>query len=92
MNVDKSHFQVGDAENLLKAMANQGRLMILCEVLKGERTVTELHQAIGTSMSSISQHLAVLRAERIVTPRRESQHVFYSLANDAAEKMLATAS
>ena len=90
MPLDKSHFRVDDAESLLKAMANQARLMILCEVLKGERTVMELHEVLGNSMSPISQHLAVLRYERIVTTRRESQHVYYPLANEAAKTMLGT--
>ena len=90
MNLEKDHFRVADAESLLKAMANQARLLILCEVMKGERTVTELHLALGSSMSSISQHLAVLRDERIVSTRRESQHVYYSLANESAERMLDT--
>ena len=90
MKLANYHFQVEDAESLLEAMASQCRLLILCEVLKGERTVTELHQALGASMSSISQHLAILRDEKIVSTRRESQHVYYSLANPAAEKMLGT--
>ena len=90
MNLENSHLQVTDAERLLKAMASAARLMILCEVLKGERTVTELHQALGASMSSISQHLAVLRDEGIVSTRRASQHVHYSLANGAAERLLDT--
>ena len=47
MKLANYHFQVEDAESLLKAMASQCRLLILCEVLKGERTVTELHQALG---------------------------------------------
>jgi DNA-binding transcriptional ArsR family regulator len=88
MNLETSHFRIGEAERLLKAMASRARLMILCEVSKGERTVTELHQALGASMSSISQHLAVLRDERIVSTRRKSQHVYYSLANEAAETLL----
>lgn len=90
MNLEKYQFRFDEAESLLKAMASQARLMILCEVLKGERTVTELRVALGASMSSISQHLAVLRDERIVSTRRESQHVFYSLSNEAAERMLGT--
>lgn len=88
MNLATSHFCAGEAERLLKALASRARLMILLEVLKGERTVTELQQALGTSMSSISQHLAVLREERIVKARRKSQHVYYSLVNEAAETML----
>ena len=90
MNLEDSHFRVADAEGLLKAMASQPRLTILCELLDGERGVSELHRALGLSMSSISQHLAVLRDERIVAARRESQHVYYSLANEAAARMMAT--
>lgn len=78
------------AEGLLKAMANQARLMILCELLKGERTVTELHEAAQLSMSAVSQHLARLREEQIVATRRESQTIYYSLASDAVERMLTT--
>ena len=89
MNLDHSHFRVDEAEGLLKAMASQARLRILCELSGGERGVTELHLALGIRMSSISQHLAVLRNERIVSARRDSQHVHYSVANEAAERMLA---
>ena len=63
--------------------------MILCELLDGERTVTELHIAVGLAMSAVSQHLAKLREEGIVATRRESQTIYYSLASEAAEKMLA---
>lgn len=52
-------------------MANQARLMILCELLGGERTVTELHLAVGLAMSAMSQHLAKLREEGIVATRRK---------------------
>ena len=58
MNLDELQIRAGAAEKLLKAMASQPRLMILCELLKGERTVTALQQAVGLSMSAISQHLA----------------------------------
>jgi len=78
------------AEALLKAMASEARLMILCELLEGERTVTELHEAVQLSMSAVSQHLAKLREENLVATRRESQTVYYSLASDAAERVLAT--
>jgi DNA-binding transcriptional ArsR family regulator len=78
------------AEALLKAMASEARLMILCELLEGERTVTELHEAVHLSMSAVSQHLAKLREENVVATRRESQTVYYTLASDAAERMLAT--
>ena len=71
MNLDELQIRAGAAERLLKAMASQPRLMILCELLKGERTVTALHQAVGLSMSAMSQHLARLRADELVSTRRE---------------------
>ena len=90
MKLRDAQLNAGAAEALLKAMANEARLMILCELLDGERTVTELHEAVGLSMSAVSQHLARLREEDIVATRRESQTIYYSLASDAAERMLAT--
>lgn len=88
MNLEKLQSRAGEAEALLKAMANQARLMILCELLDGERTVTELHRKVGLAMSAVSQHLAKLRDEGIVATRRESQTIYYSLASEPAEKML----
>src|SRR5271167_2950024 len=90
MNLDELQIRAGAAERLLKAMASQPRLMILCELLKGERTVTALHQAVGLSMSAMSQHLARLRADELVSTRRESQTIFYSLADVGATRMLET--
>jgi DNA-binding transcriptional ArsR family regulator len=76
------------AVELLKAMANEWRLMILCQLSEGEKTVSELQSLLGLSQSALSQHLAVLRRERIVRSRKEAQSVSYSLAgNDAARVM-----
>ena len=90
MNLDELQIRAGAAEKLLKAMASQPRLMILCELLKGERTVTALHQAVGLSMSAISQHLARLRADELVTTRRESQTIHYSIASEPAKVVIGT--
>ena len=90
MNLEDLQLKAGAAEKLLKAMASRPRLMILCELLKGERTVTALHEAVGLSMSAMSQHLARLRADQLVATRRESQTIFYSLASDSATRMLET--
>ena len=90
MNLENLQSNARAAEGLLKAMASQARLMILCELLKGERTVTELHGAVGLSMSAVSQHLAKLREENVVATRRESQTIWYSLNGRAVEKMLTT--
>jgi DNA-binding transcriptional ArsR family regulator len=69
------------AENFLKALANRHRLMILCELHNGERSVTSLQNVLDLSQSSLSQHLARLREDELVKTRRESQVIFYSLAN-----------
>ena len=75
---------------MLKAMASQPRLMILCELLEGERTVTALQQAVGLRMSAMSQHLARLRADGLVSTRRESQTIHYSLASEPARTLIGT--
>jgi DNA-binding transcriptional ArsR family regulator len=69
------------AAKLLKAMSNPARLVILCQLADGERSVGELERAVGLSQSGISQHLAVLRRERVVSSRRIRQTVLYSLAS-----------
>ena len=78
------------AAALLKAMANPSRLVILCELADGERSVGELEHAVGISQSGISQHLALLRRENVVASRRERQTVFYSLANDDVVALMGT--
>jgi ArsR family transcriptional regulator, virulence genes transcriptional regulator len=90
MNLESLQLKAGAAERLLKAMASRPRLMILCELLRGERTVTALHDAVGLSMSAMSQHLARLRADQLVSTRRESQTIYYSLADPGATRMLET--
>lgn len=69
------------AAKLLKAMSNPARLVILCQLADGERSVGELERAVGLSQSGISQHLALLRREGVVSSRRIRQTVLYSLAS-----------
>jgi len=80
----------GKACGLLKAMANEARLMVLCQLIEGEKSVTELQEAIGLSQSAMSQHLAVLREQEIVSTRRDGQSVYYRVANDHAMAVLET--
>ena len=75
---------------LLKAMSNPSRLVILCQLCEGERSVGELEEEVGLSQSGISQHLAVLRREHVVATRRERQTVFYSLASEEVAALMAT--
>ncbi len=76
--------KAGRAAELLKAMSNQNRLMILCALLDGELSVGELNALTPLSQSALSQHLAALRKAELVSTRRESQTIFYCISSDAA--------
>lgn len=76
--------------DLLKAMSNEWRLMILCHLSEGEKNVSELQELLGLSQSALSQHLAVLRRERIVRRRKEAQTVTYFLAGGDATAIMNT--
>ncbi|HMK89553.1 MAG TPA: metalloregulator ArsR/SmtB family transcription factor [Methylocystis sp.] len=80
--------KAAEAERFLKALASGHRLMILCELQNGELSVTSLQQALGLSQSSLSQHLARLRADALVKTRRESQMIYYSLADEKASRTI----
>jgi ArsR family transcriptional regulator, virulence genes transcriptional regulator len=77
-----------EAELFLKAMANAHRLMLLCELNKGETSVTALQNAVGLSQSAVSQHLARLRQDGLVSTRRESRTIYYSLADERSKRMI----
>jgi len=79
----------GSAAALLRSLANEHRLMLLCQLAAGERGVGELVAAVGLSQSAVSQHLARLRTEGLVATRREGQAIFYSLASDEARRVIA---
>lgn len=78
------------AAALLKAMSNPSRLMVLCQLSEGEKSVSQLERIVGLSQSALSQHLALLRRRKIVAARRAGQTVFYSLAGTEATAVLAT--
>lgn len=78
------------ASRRLKTLSNPHRLMILCNLFKGERTVGELELAVGLSQSAISQHLARLRDEGVVDFRRAGQNVYYSLVDRDTKRLLET--
>ena len=88
MNLEELQSKAGAAEALLKAVANRNRLVILCELLKGERSVSALPGRIGLSQSALSQHLARLRADELVVTRRESQTIYYSLSSKPVTRLI----
>lgn len=90
MNYEALAPQAERAENLLKAIANRHRLMVLCDLHQGERSVTALQQKVGLSQSSLSQHLARLRSEGFVTTRRDAQTIYYSLSSPEVTQLIAT--
>lgn len=72
----------------LKSLANENRLLILCSLLDGEKCVGDINADLDISPSALSQHLAWLREAGMVSSRRQSQTIFYSLADDRVEKTL----
>lgn len=90
MSLDRMQANALKASNLLKSMSNQTRLMVLCHLVSGPRTVTQLQDRVQLSQSALSQHLAVLRRERLVTTKRSSQSIYYSLASKDVEAVLTT--
>ena len=71
----------GDVSAFLKTLANENRLLILCVLLEGEKSVSELNAEIDLSPSALSQHLAWLRESSLVKTRREAQTIYYQLAD-----------
>lgn len=78
----------GQAAALLKQLGNANRLMILCTLVSGEMSVSELNAGIPLSQSALSQHLAGLREAELVATRREGQVIFYRLQNPAVVEVL----
>jgi DNA-binding transcriptional ArsR family regulator len=82
--------KAAEAAALLKLLANENRLLILCRlVLAKEMSVNDLADAVGLSQSALSQHLAKMREEGLLTTRREAQTVFYRIADPKAARLLA---
>ncbi|MEX3315045.1 ArsR/SmtB family transcription factor [Sulfitobacter sp. PS-8MA] len=76
------------ASNFLKAISHEGRLMILCHLVSGEKSVSELEALLSSRQAAVSQQLSRLRLEGLVEPRREGKTIFYRLADDRPRKML----
>lgn len=78
------------ASELLKSLANRHRLLIVCQLIDGERSVGELAAFLGIRDSTVSQHLALLRKDGIVAARRDGQTVWYSISSAPAREVLET--
>lgn len=90
MNITELEPRAEEASELLKAMSNPNRLLILCHLLDEELSVNELSHRVGLAQSPLSQHLSKLRAMKLVTTRRDGQMILYHLASDSVAKVLTT--
>lgn len=88
MQLEEMRSHAGDAARLLKALANDNRLMILCVLAEGEASVGQLNKRIALSQSALSQHLALLRRDGLVKTRRASQTIYYSLIPGPAMRLI----
>ena len=86
--IDQMMQNAYEASNFLKAISHEGRLMILCHLASGEKSVTELESLLSARQAAVSQQLSRLRLEGLVTPRRDGKTIYYSLADGKAARVL----
>jgi len=89
MNIDDLKNSAARASTLMKALSSETRLMLLCQMNDNERSVNELAASLDMRASSISQQLALLRKDGLVTTRRQGQTIFYSLHGEEAKNVIA---
>lgn len=89
-DIEGMQHKADDATRLLRALANPQRLRILCLLVGGEMSVGQINERVDLSQSALSQHLAVLREEHLVTTRREAQTIHYALADGPAQAIIQT--
>ncbi|MBU2962464.1 metalloregulator ArsR/SmtB family transcription factor [Citreicella sp. C3M06] len=88
--LDRIAKKAANAAAFLKAISHEGRLMILCHLVSGEKSVTELEDLLSARQAAVSQQLSRLRLEGLVVPRREGKAIYYRLADDRPKRMLET--
>ena len=86
--MDRMLDKATEACTFLKAISHEGRLMILCHLVTGEKSVTELEEMLSARQAAVSQQLSRLRMEGLVTPRRDGRTIYYSLTDDRATQIL----
>ena len=87
-NLEQIAGNATDASNFLKAISHEGRLMILCHLVSGEKSVTELEELLSARQAAVSQQLSRLRLEGLVIPRREGKAIYYRLADERPRRIL----
>ena len=86
--LDRMAERATEASNFLKAISHEGRLMILCHLATGEKSVTDLESLLSARQAAVSQQLSRLRLEGLVTPRREGKTIYYRLTDDRSRQIL----
>lgn len=89
MNIAEMENNATEAAGFLKGLASPHRLLILCQLMEGEKNVTELIEATGLAQTSMSQHLSKLKDEHIVTFRRDHRTLYYRINNEAVLSIMA---
>ncbi|WP_430392240.1 ArsR/SmtB family transcription factor [Dyella sp. 20L07] len=79
-----------EAVTVLKAMGSPNRLMLLCQLLEGERSVNDLADALGLAQSVVSQHLSLLRRDGLVAGRRDGQSIYYAIRDERVRGLMST--
>ena len=92
LDMDLMRQGASQATAMLTALANENRLLLLCQLTQGERNVGELESLCGIRQPTLSQQLAVLREEGMVNARRDGKYIFYSLANPEVIQVMSTLS
>lgn len=90
MDLTILHDNASRAASLLKSLANEDRLLLLCQLVEGERTVSELEKLTGIRQPTLSQQLGVLRNEALVSTRRDGKWIYYRVASEEALAILGT--
>ncbi|WAE60408.1 metalloregulator ArsR/SmtB family transcription factor [Stutzerimonas sp. R40042] len=90
LDIDSLKANAASASALLKALANPDRLLLLCQLSQGERSVSELEQLLGIQQPTLSQQLGVLRREGLVATRREGKLIHYRISSPVALAVIAT--
>ncbi len=88
MNIKEVQHSAHDAAELLRSLANEKRLMLLCQLVEGEKSVGALSQELGLSQSNASQQLSILRKDGLVQTRRDGQSIYYALQGDEAKRVI----
>jgi DNA-binding transcriptional ArsR family regulator len=87
-DIDRLAVNACNAADFLKALSHEGRLMILCHLATGEKSVTELERLLSARQAAVSQQLSRLRLEGLVSPRRDGKTIYYSLADDRSRRII----